>query len=331
MQPASRQPDRPRTARGRGARAAAGLVSLALAAACSHLPGFERESPLQAYQEKMLEKRDALSQVDEDQGEPETLASRVESGDVFAEKGELDRAMLKYLEAVRMNREATLPRERIGYLQLTRDLERAEAIFEQILLEDPSNASAERGVGLARLGMGDLSGAREALERALVLEPDSASAQYALGAVLDLQGDHAGALEHVERARLLRPEDATIANGVGVAHLMLGDLPRAEDAFRDAIRLDARVATYHNNLGLALGRQGRYDAALAAFRRVGDEQAALNNLGYVYYLNGDYDAAVAQYEHALLEPGDQKLRILRNLNAALDARDAEASVPASRP
>ncbi|HEY5658581.1 MAG TPA: tetratricopeptide repeat protein, partial [Myxococcota bacterium] len=227
------------------------LGVLGLTSGCAHLPGFGRESSLEAYQQKMLEQRAAMSQVAQESEEGATLESRVESGDALAEKGQPDRAMLKYLEAVRLDPDATLPRERIAYLQLTRDLERAEAIFGQLLLKDPTNASALRGVGLARLGQGDLAGAQAALERALDLEPESVSAHYALGAVLDLEGDHARALVHNQRARALRPEDAALANGVGVSWLMLGRLPQAETAFRDAIRLDPDVPTYRNNLGLA--------------------------------------------------------------------------------
>ncbi len=58
------------------------------------------------------------------------------------------------------------------------------------------------------------------------------------------------------------------------------------------------------------------------FRSAGSAQAAENNLGYVYYMNGLLDDAVAHYELALHAEGDDKLKILRNLNAALDARRA---------
>jgi tetratricopeptide (TPR) repeat protein len=75
-----------------------------------------------------------------------------------------------------------------------------------------------------------------------------------------------------------------------------------------------------NNLGLALGRLGRYDEALAAFRKGGAEQAARNNLGFVLYLNGSYDRAIGEYERALLLDGDERLPVLRNLRAAKRAR-----------
>jgi len=307
------------------------LAALLVSPGCASLPGFKKKTAFEKYQEEVLEQRSAAAQAPDEDAKPATLEGKVEAGDDLLDKGQVDRAMLMYLEAVRLDRDATLPRERIGYMHLTRDLERAEAIFTQLVEDDPSNARAQRGLGLARLGKGDLEGARASLERALALEPDSASAHYALGAALGLAGRHDRALEHTQRARALRPKDATIANGLGVAYMMIGDGVRAEQAFRDAILLDAHIDTYHNNLGLALARQGRYDEALAAFRRVGTEQAARNNLGYAYYLNRHYDAAVVEYERALVEDGDQKLLVLRNLNAALDAREGLAPGPVASP
>jgi len=307
------------------------LIALLAAAGCASLPGFGKKTSFEKYQEEVLEARAAASRAADEDAEPATLESKVEAGDDFLEKGRVDRAMLKYLEAVRLDPDSALPRERIGYMHLTRDLERAEAIFFQLVEDDPSNASALRGLGLARLGQGNLEGAQQALERSLLLEPDSASAHYALGAALGLAGQHDAALEHIRRARALRPDDATLANGLGVTHMMLGEAPLAEEAFRDAIRLDPRIPAYRNNLGLALAAQDRYDEALIAFRRVGTEQAARNNLGYAYYLNHHYDAAIAEYERALIEDGDQKILVLRNLNAALDARDGEAPVPVASP
>ena len=64
---------------------------------------------------------------------------------------------------------------------------------------------------------------------------------------------------------------------------------------------------------------------MSAFRSAGSEQAAENNLGYVYYMNGLLEDAITHFELALQAPGDDKLKILRNLNAALDAKQAAES------
>jgi tetratricopeptide (TPR) repeat protein len=293
------------------------------------LPGFAAKSPVREYQEQALEERAAARRATIDEAETPAPEEKIAEGDAFRRKGQVDRAMVAYLEAVKLAPNAALPRERIGYVQLNHDLERAEAIFSGLLQKDPENVEALRGLSLAYLGLGKLELAREMLERAVEVDPESAGAEYALGATLGLLGRKEEALAHTERARELRPDDATIANGLGVAHMVMGHWIEAESAFREAIRLDSRVAAYYNNLGLALGRQERYADALAVFRKFGSEQAAENNLGYIYYLNGRYDDAIVHYERALLEHGDQKALVLQNLNEALDARDAAAPIPAA--
>jgi tetratricopeptide (TPR) repeat protein len=310
---------------------AVATASLLLLPGCSFLPGYAAESPVREYQRQALEERTAARQAVIDEAEPPTSEEKVAEGDDLRRKGRNERAMMAYLEAVKLAPDASLPRERIGYVQLDHDLERAEAIFSGVLEKDPENVEALRGLSLAYLGQGKLEPARETLERAVEADPGAAGARYALGATMGLLGRRAEALEHTRRARELSPHDATIANGLGVAHMVMGHWTEAESAFRDAIRLDSRISAYYNNLGLALGRQERYEEALASFQKFGSEQAAQNNLGYVYYLNRRYDDAIAHYERALLAPGDQKVLILQNLNDALDARDGRASRPASAP
>ena len=104
-------------------------------------------------------------------------------------------------------------------------------------------------------------------------------------------------MAHLEAARDLRPHDSRILNNLGVAYLRSGQPERAEPLLRAALREDQRdVALRQNNLGMALAMQGRFDEALEAFRRAGDEQSALSNLGYAHYARGG------------IRPGDRAVR-----------------------
>lgn len=256
-----------------------------------------------------------------------TAEEKIAEGDRLRDTGRLPNAALAYYEAVRMDPESAIPRERIAYLNLTRDVERAEATFLELVSDDPGRASAWRGLGLARMGMGNLDEAVSALQRAIDLDPSSAGAQYGLATVLGLEGQTDAAVVHARMARELRPKDAAVANVLGVSLMLSGDAAGAEEPLRDAVRLAPNVMAYHNNLGLCLGRQERYNEALQAFMRGGDQQAAYNNLGYSYFLNARYDDAIARYEQAMSMPGDHKIEVLRNLNQALDARDQSAASP----
>jgi Tfp pilus assembly protein PilF len=186
---------------------------------------------------------------------------------------------------------------------------------------------AHVGLGLARLAQDELEEAAGYLERALELDPSSADAHGAYALVLGALQLYEDAQEHARQAAELAPKNSAITNNYGIASLRAGDAALAEKAFRDAISLESRDPAYRNNLGIALGRQARYAEAMRAFRSAGSEQAAENNLGYVYYMNGLLDDAIAHYALALQAQGDDKLKILRNLDAALDAKQAAEGAP----
>jgi Flp pilus assembly protein TadD len=279
--------------------------------------------------------RARASAESEDSGESVSYDDAFLEAERLRGSGDTSKALFAYLQALRIDPENQTPRERIAALHLREDPARAESILRGVLADEPDSAFAHAALGLALLAQQRPDEARPALERAVQLDPTSAVAFSALGVVHDQQGLHAAARVYQRRAQQLRPEDPVILNNLGTSCLLDGDLPCAERSFRTAISLKPDDRTLHNNLGVVLGRQRRYGAALASFRRAGDEQAAQNNLGYVHFLNADYDGAIEAYERALLVEGDSTLTILRNLNAALSARSstppANAAEPAASP
>jgi tetratricopeptide (TPR) repeat protein len=82
---------------------------------------------------------------------------------------------------------------------------------------------------------------------------------------------------------------------------------------------------------MALALMGRFDDALAAFRRAGDEQSARSNLGYAHAARGEYDQAIAEYEKALLAGGKANVEVVRNIEAARRARDLAQREPKQPP
>jgi Flp pilus assembly protein TadD len=286
--------------------------------------------PQEAFEER--QQRMAVAEASQiEQNERRRDDSSVEEilaeADRMTRMGQIDRAVVGYIDALQADPRSPIPRVRIANLQLMRDPERAEALFRDMIAQDPELALAHAGLGLSLLARSRVDAAEAPLLRALELDPSLANAHTALSVVYDLEGRRELALEHAMRARELEPRDPIIANNLGVSFLIAGDFPEAERAFRAAALLTPGDAAIRNNLGVALGRQGRYDEALDQFLKTGSPQAAHNNLGYVYLLDGHLDAAIAQFELALQEEGDQKLVVLRNLNAALDAR--ERGLPAA--
>jgi len=54
---------------------------------------------------------------------------------------------------------------------------------------------------------------------------------------------------------------------LGIAHLQCADPVRAEDCFREGITINPEFSLNHYHLGVACQRQGRRDAARAAWKQ----------------------------------------------------------------
>lgn len=302
-----------------------------LLAGCGRL--FMSPQPEEAFEQHQKQLAQAESLNDEHRRHAgESLEEILRDADQMTRAGQVDQAVVGYIDALQADPHSPIPRARIANLQLTRDPERAEALFREIIAKQPDAAVAYAGLGLALLARNRLDEAEAPLRHALELDPNLANAHTTLSVVYDLQGRSEEARQHALRARELSPMDPTAANNLGVSYLLSGEFVKAEQSFEAAALMAPDDPAVRNNLGLALGRQGRYDEALKEFQKAGSEQAAYNNLGYVYLIDGHLDEAIEQFERALQAEGDQRLVVLRNLNAALDARDrGTPAAPAEQP
>jgi len=289
---------------------------------CASLWGASNtETSLDEYRQYMAERAAAEIQDNDAEGArsfDDTLAAAHRSH----RSGNTEQAMRLYFEAFRLDPTDSRAHEGIAYLQLARQPEQAEEVFQKVIETDPDSIMAYIGLGLAKLSQDEPEQAAGYLERALELDSASADAHGAYALVLGAMQLYRDAQEHARQAAELAPQNSAIVNNYGIANLRAGDPVLAEEAFRNAIALESRDPAYRNNLGIALGRQARYAEAMSAFRSAGSEQAAENNLAYVYYMNGLLDDAIAHYELALQAKGDDKLKILHNLDAALEAKQA---------
>jgi tetratricopeptide (TPR) repeat protein len=322
-------------------RRAAALAALALPALGCSMLGLTKTDPMRAEMRRLEKEQRAKAvqeQLIEDAKEkertkhPDTVEGLVARGDAHLAAGKVEAALWDYASAHQLDPEAAAPRERVGYVHLRQNPERARPLFESALEREPNSVNAHIGLGLSLLAAGERADGLRHLERAVELDPKSARAQAALGVSLDQLGRREEAVAHLEAARDLRPRDARILNNLGVAYLRSGQPERAEPLLRAALREDDRdVALRSNNLGMALAMQGRFDEALEAFRQAGDEQSARANLGYAYYTRGEYDRAIEQYEKALLAGGKANVDVVRNLEAARRAREVAQRAPGTPP
>jgi superkiller protein 3 len=285
------------------------------------LPGCAWLGPDAAQREVLEARRARSAAMEPEPAKRQTVEERIAEADRLLAGGRGGEAIWNYAQAAHQDPGNPSPLARIGFVEVSRNPERAEALFSEIVRDHPDSAEAHAGLGLARFAQDRIPEARASLERAVEIDPASSSALYWLAVVYDLQDEPARAREFAERAHAISPKDARIVNNLGVSYLTAGDFAKAEQAFRAAILLDPDDPAVRNNLGIALGRQGRYEQAMAEFRRTGSEQAALNNLGYLYYLNGEHARAIDNFERSLQLGGGDRLTVVKNLQAAQAALD----------
>jgi Flp pilus assembly protein TadD len=245
-----------------------------------------------------------------------TKEALVAEGDQLQANGNRALALLKFLRAAALAPNDAMPRERIGFLHIQDDPERAEAIFRDLIEDHPESIPAHTGLSLALAGQDALEEARQVVEKALDIDHESVEALFVAGVVYDDLGIHDLAQATYRVAHRKDPTDHRILNNLGFSYLATEDYEEAVDALQGSIDLNPDNPAAHNNLGLALGRLEQYDAALEAFRAGGNEAVAQNNLAHVYYLNGHRELATKHYEQALTLEGAEVLKAGQDLEPA---------------
>jgi protein O-GlcNAc transferase len=199
-------------------------------------------------------------------------------------------------------------------------LERASALYQEVLRGDPNNADALHLLGLTADQQGRLEDATELIRQAIALNSDSADFRDSLGQALQRLGRLEEAGESYREALRLRPDGAEIHSRLGAVLQQQGDVPLAIASYREALQLMPNFVVARFNLGTALQELARFDEAATQYREVLRLQPrypeAHNNLGNVLRSQGDLVRAIAEYREALrLRPG--YLVALNNLGTAL--------------
>ena len=188
-------------------------------------------------------------------------------------------------------------------------LAEAEALYRDVLTQEPHHAEAWHFLGLSLHQRGQVQAALDAYRQAASLAPARVDTHILLAMLLREAGRTAEALASVDIALAAQPRDALALNLRGALLILAGDLVPAEAALRLALSIEPGLAEAWHHLGIAQHRQQRWSDAIVCYRRA----AALGADGYQLHHNialaaealGDLDAAVAAYEAALrVAPGN---------------------------
>jgi tetratricopeptide (TPR) repeat protein len=199
-------------------------------------------------------------------------------------------------------------------------LREAEAMYREILAEQPEDADVLQLLGIAVFHQGRMPEALELLdraagidpeapdyhcnrgmilsvlgrpseaiaeiERALELKGDYVEAHYQLAHALGANGKNAEAIAAYRRALALRPEFAEAWNDMGVLVAVKRETDAAIEAFQKAVALRPDYLEGWQNLAKGLREAKRVEEEIAARRRVvelkPDSDDAFSELSYAY-------------------------------------------------
>lgn len=188
-------------------------------------------------------------------------------------------------------------------------LDAADALYRQVLAQNPSHVEAWHFLGLALHQRGRPALALDAYTRALDLAPTRVDTRILATMLLRDAGRTRDGLAMIDAALALQPRDAMALNLRGALLLLAGDVTAAETALRDAVAIEPGLAEARHHLGIALHRQQRWSEAIVCYRHA----AARGAVGYQLQHNialaaealGDYAAAAAALQAALhVAPGN---------------------------
>lgn len=146
------------------------------------------------------------------------------------------------------------------------DHERARWRFEEVLREEPENASALHYLGLIAIKEGDTKWAIEYLEQVVALVPSDSAARIDLGAQLLKAERTEEALAQFEAVAADSPDYAMALLYQGIALYRLGAYEDALESLDQALAADDQLSTEANYyIGLSEAYLGDANAAAAAF------------------------------------------------------------------
>ena len=174
-------------------------------------------------------------------------------GSALFEKGQADKAISQYKEAIRLNPDYALAHYDLG-IALLKLGQTDEAIsqYEEAIHLNPDYVDAHFNLGNALLKLGQTGEAISQYWEVIRLKPDDTDAHINLGVILFNQGQTGGAIRQFQAAIRLKPDLVEARNNLGVALFKQGQTDEAISQFQEAVRLKPDDADAQRNLAKLL-------------------------------------------------------------------------------
>jgi tetratricopeptide (TPR) repeat protein len=248
---------------------------------------------------------------------PGNPVARLNLGTEHARRGDVERALGEYREAIRLEPNYGLAYHNVGLLHLGRgEYAEARPAFERAAALTPDAAEPLAALGTVYEALGENALAEDALTRAaaaLDRRPHPASVRLRVADALAKTGRVADAAAHY-RAVLAHERDqpsfssAKAYLGLGFLAERLGQREEALAAYGEALRIDPRLHDARFNSANVLSAVGRLPEAMSAYEQLLAAEPrffqARFNLGRIYEQAGRLDDARGQYRDFLRDAPD---------------------------
>ena len=190
--------------------------------------------------------------------------------------------------------------------------EQAALLLEQVLNEQPGNATDLNNLAIAYMRIERFDEARARLEEARRVAPEKFSTWLNLSSLAMRNGDPGAAVVFAEGAIERAPTIAQTHVALAMAEAELGNLERTAAALKHALQLDARDPQTHGMLAEVCVQLERLELAERHFQSVlalvPDSLTGILGLGRLYLQQGRLDRAGAMLVRASeLAPGHARV------------------------
>jgi len=208
--------------------------------------------------------------------------------------------------------------------------------YKQAVELDPryaiAYASLARAYGLLymfKLSPAALDLGRANCEVALRLAPDLAEAHLALASIFEYSGNQQGALREIARALSLDPSNPSTLVWQAMIYTRLNRWEDAEKTLRRILKEHPNYFIAYNELGRGLHGQGKYQAAVQAYRAASlaapRSAVVLSNLGGEYLQIGEFAEGTETLKKSLaLDPDSDAAALNLSLAMRYQGKYAEA-------
>lgn len=209
------------------------------------------------------------------------------------------------------------------------DYDRALADYDQAIRINPKDADTYHSRGNAKYAKGNMSGAIADYDRAIGLARKSAITYEMRGKAWFVQGDDSRAIADVDQAIRLSPGDASAYVLRGMVRLKRRELDHALTDFSEAIRFSPNDDVGYSFRGYVYQLTGDFRRALTdydqAIRIDPKDVSSYRNRGHIHFIRADFTTAVDDFMRAA-DLGDDYAMLWRFFTRARLKQDGAAEL-----